>query len=32
MISLIHVFWMYVILFAVIGFLPGWATGLLVGF
>ncbi len=32
MISLIHVFWMYVILFAVIGFLRGWAKELLVGF
>jgi lysylphosphatidylglycerol synthetase-like protein (DUF2156 family) len=32
MISLIYVFWMYVILFAVIGFLRGWAKELLVGF
>lgn len=32
MISLVHVFWMYVILFAVIGFLRGWAKELLVGF
>lgn len=32
MISLIAVFWMYVILFAVIGMLRGWAKELLVGF
>lgn len=32
MISLVAVFWMYVILFAVIGMLRGWAKELLVGF
>lgn len=32
MISLINIFWMYVVLFAVIGFLRGWAKELLVGF
>lgn len=32
MISLIAVFWMFVILFAVIGMLRGWAKELLVGF
>lgn len=32
MISLTSVFWMYVILFAFIGFLRGWAKELLVGF
>jgi hypothetical protein len=32
MISLVHVFWMYVILFGIIGFLRGWAKELLVGF
>lgn len=32
MISIIYVFWMYVILFAVIGMLRGWAKELLVGF
>jgi hypothetical protein len=32
MISLVNVFWMYIILFAVIGFLRGWAKELLVGF
>jgi hypothetical protein len=32
MISLIYVFWMYVVLFAVIGMLRGWAKELLVGF
>jgi uncharacterized membrane protein required for colicin V production len=32
MISVIYVFWMYVILFAVIGMLRGWAKELLVGF
>ena len=32
MISIIHVFWMFVILFAIIGFLRGWAKELLVGF
>lgn len=32
MINLIYVFWMYVILFAIIGFLRGWAKELLVGF
>lgn len=32
MISIIHVFWMYVVLFAIIGFLRGWAKELLVGF
>jgi len=32
MISIIHVFWMYVLLFAIIGFLRGWAKELLVGF
>jgi len=32
MISIIHVFWMYIILFAIIGFLRGWAKELLVGF
>lgn len=32
MISLVIVFWMYVILFAVIGMLRGWAKELLVGF
>lgn len=32
MISIIYVFWMYIILFAVIGLLRGWAKELLVGF
>jgi hypothetical protein len=32
MISIIYIFWMYVILFAVIGMLRGWAKELLVGF
>lgn len=32
MISIIYVFWMYVILFAIIGMLRGWAKELLVGF
>ncbi len=32
MISIINVFWMYVILFAIVGFLRGWAKELLVGF
>lgn len=32
MINVIFVFWMYVVLFAVIGFLRGWAKELLVGF
>jgi hypothetical protein len=32
MINIIYVFWMYVILFALIGFLRGWAKELLVGF
>ncbi len=32
MMSLIYVFWMYVILFAVIGMLRGWAKELLVAF
>ncbi len=32
MISLIYVFWMYVCLFGVIGWLRGWAKELLVGF
>ena len=32
MISIIYVFWMYVILFAVIGLLRGWAKELLVSF
>ena len=32
MISIIYVFWMYVILFAVIGMLRGWAKELLVSF
>lgn len=32
MISLINVFWMYIVLFAAIGFLRGWAKELLVGF
>lgn len=32
MISIIYVFWMYVVLFAVIGMLRGWAKELLVGF
>ena len=32
MISIIVIFWMYVILFAVIGMLRGWAKELLVGF
>lgn len=32
MISLVYVFWMYVVLFAVIGMLRGWAKELLVGF
>ena len=32
MISLVAVFWMYVVLFAVIGMLRGWAKELLVGF
>ncbi len=32
MISLIYVFWMYVILFAIIGMLRGWAKELLVAF
>jgi hypothetical protein len=32
MINLIYVFWMYVILFAVIGMLRGWAKELLVSF
>ncbi len=32
MISIVYVFWMYVILFAVIGLLRGWAKELLVGF
>ena len=31
MISIIYIFWMYVILFAVIGMLRGWAKELLVG-
>lgn len=32
MISLTSIFWMYIILFAFIGFLRGWAKELLVGF
>ena len=32
MISIVYVFWMYVLLFAVIGLLRGWAKELLVGF
>lgn len=32
MISLVYVFWMYVILFAIIGWLRGWAKELLVAF
>ncbi|MCL4824357.1 MAG: CvpA family protein, partial [Anaerolineales bacterium] len=32
MISIVFIFWMYVILFAVIGMLRGWAKELLVGF
>jgi hypothetical protein len=32
MISIIYVFWMYVILFAIIGMLRGWAKELLVAF
>ena len=32
MMSLVYVFWMYVILFAVIGMLRGWAKELLVAF
>ena len=32
MMSLIYVFWMYVVLFAVIGWMRGWAKELLVGF
>ncbi len=32
MMSLVYVFWMYVVLFAIIGALRGWAKELLVGF
>lgn len=32
MISIIYIFWMYVILFGIIGMLRGWAKELLVGF
>jgi hypothetical protein len=32
MINVVYVFWMYVLIFAVIGFLRGWAKELLVGF
>jgi hypothetical protein len=32
MISIVYVFWMYVLLFAIIGMLRGWAKELLVGF
>ena len=32
MMSLVYVFWMYVVLFAIIGMMRGWAKELLVGF
>ena len=32
MISIIYIFWMYVILFGIIGMLRGWAKEQLVGF
>ena len=32
MMSIIYVFWMYVVLFAIIGFMRGWAKELLVSF
>ena len=32
MMSIIYVFWMYVLLFAIIGWMRGWAKELLVGF
>jgi uncharacterized membrane protein required for colicin V production len=32
MMSIVYVFWMYVVLFAIIGLLRGWARELLVGF
>src|SRR5512147_3320918 len=32
MMSIIYVFWMYVVLFAIIGFMRGWAKELLVAF
>jgi hypothetical protein len=32
MMSIIYVFWMYVVLFAIIGWMRGWAKELLVSF
>ena len=32
MMSIVYVFWMYVILFAIVGWMRGWAKELLVAF